>query len=435
MLQAYALPLADEAYKTFSARYGFTPSGPILVESFRCTTTSPCARSGLPGLVGALGACFGRVVTMDSPRARPPGDFSWQATLWHELAHVFTLQLSNYRVPRWLTEGISVYEEHRRQPAWGRELTLEFARQLSEGQDVRREGPARRVQAAREPALAYFEASLVVEHLVELQRRRRAADAAPRVRRRRHRRGGVRQGRSARAWTRSRRRSRRSSTKRYGALSAAHGRSAVGGRAGRPRRARRRAPRRRPGNFVSQLALGQALLKRATRPARPRPARTRGRAGAAGAPATPARAPARGIAEKAGDPARARRELRQLLPYDHTNVDAARRLAALAAQAKATDDENFALRMVADLDPFDADTHGLLGRRLLGEERRRRPRRVPGGARPGPANLAEAHTDFAEALFKLGRKDEARHARAAGAQGGADVRARAGPPACSITGR
>ena len=82
---------------------------------------------GLPGLVGALGACFGSVVAMDSPRARPPGEFSWQATLWHELAHVFTLQLSKYRVPRWLTEGISVYEEHRRSPAWGRELTLEFA--------------------------------------------------------------------------------------------------------------------------------------------------------------------------------------------------------------------------------------------------------------------------------------------------------------------
>ena len=39
-------------------------------------------------MIGALGACFGRVVTMDSPKARPPGEFQWEATLWHELAHV-----------------------------------------------------------------------------------------------------------------------------------------------------------------------------------------------------------------------------------------------------------------------------------------------------------------------------------------------------------
>jgi len=88
---------------------------------------------GLPGLVGALGACFGRVITMDSPRAHSEKDFSWQATLWHELAHVFTLQLSQYRVPRWLTEGISTYEEHRRRAAWGRELTLEWVHLLGKG--------------------------------------------------------------------------------------------------------------------------------------------------------------------------------------------------------------------------------------------------------------------------------------------------------------
>ena len=81
---------------------------------------------GLPGMIGALGACFGRVVTLDSPKARPPGDFNWAPTLWHELAHVMTLQLSKQRVPRWLTEGISTYEEKLGSPAWGREGELSF---------------------------------------------------------------------------------------------------------------------------------------------------------------------------------------------------------------------------------------------------------------------------------------------------------------------
>ena len=86
------------------------------------------------GMIGALGACFGRVVTMDSPRARPPGEFNWGVTLWHEMAHVITLQLSDQRVPRWLTEGISVFEEKRARPEWGREMDLPFARALDRGQ-------------------------------------------------------------------------------------------------------------------------------------------------------------------------------------------------------------------------------------------------------------------------------------------------------------
>src|SRR4029079_10923595 len=114
VLRTYALPLAEEAYRQFVEREAEKPSGPILVEVFPNHDDFAVRTLGLPGLVGALGACFGRVVSMDSPRAHSEKDFSWQATLWHELAHVFTLQLSQYRVPRWLTEGISTYEEHRR---------------------------------------------------------------------------------------------------------------------------------------------------------------------------------------------------------------------------------------------------------------------------------------------------------------------------------
>ena len=167
-LGAYALPLAEEAFKQFQQRYAFQPKGPILVEIFGVHDDFAVRTVGLMGLTGALGACFGRVVSMDSPRARPPGDFSWQATLWHELAHVFSLQMSDYRVPRWLTEGISVFEEHRRQPAWGRELTLEFAHALSRGRTFGVKGLPSAFKRIESLAMAYFEASLLVEHLVEL---------------------------------------------------------------------------------------------------------------------------------------------------------------------------------------------------------------------------------------------------------------------------
>ena len=105
---------------------------------------------GLPGMIGALGACFGRVVTMDSPKARPPGEFSWQATLWHEIAHVITLQMSKQRVPRWLTEGISVYEEAQARPEWGRDMEVPFAAALEQNKDAEAHGPQRRVHQPRD---------------------------------------------------------------------------------------------------------------------------------------------------------------------------------------------------------------------------------------------------------------------------------------------
>ncbi len=85
---------------------------------------------GLPGFP-ALGACFGRVLTLDSPRALPPGAFGWRGTLHHELAHVITLQLSKGRVPRWLTEGVSVYEERKVSPTWNREMERDLVNAIA----------------------------------------------------------------------------------------------------------------------------------------------------------------------------------------------------------------------------------------------------------------------------------------------------------------
>jgi tetratricopeptide (TPR) repeat protein len=67
---------------------------------------------GLPGL-GAAGVCFGQVILMPSPRAAGFGmsAFNWQAVIDHEFVHVMTLQRTDYRIPRWFTEGISTIEE------------------------------------------------------------------------------------------------------------------------------------------------------------------------------------------------------------------------------------------------------------------------------------------------------------------------------------
>ncbi|MCS6816788.1 MAG: tetratricopeptide repeat protein [Blastocatellia bacterium] len=161
--------LLERAYGRLSERYQFRPDGPIIVELFPNHEDFAVKTVGLPGL-GALGACFGRVIVMDSPSARPQGSFNWASTAWHEFVHVITLQATAYRIPRWFSEGISVYEERRARPGWGHQWTLEFAHAFAEGQFV----PLRHLEAAflrpsspQALSLAYFQASLVVEFIVE----------------------------------------------------------------------------------------------------------------------------------------------------------------------------------------------------------------------------------------------------------------------------
>lgn len=407
VLKTYALPLGREAYKTFSERYGFKPSGPILVEIFDKHDHFAVRTVGLQGLTGALGACFGRVVSMDSPRARPPGDFSWQATQWHELAHVFTLQLSEYRVPRWLTEGISVYEEHRRVPAWGRELTIEYARALARGKAFGVKGMGDAFKHPESLSLAYFEASLVVEHLTDLY-----GEAGLRALLRAYAERATDAEAFQKAYGKSLDELQASFEtfvkQRYGALGAALADPPSQVEAGDLSALKARADAA-PGNFYSQWAYGRALFE-ADQLATARPVLERAAALAPQAQGglTPHGLLAQ-IAEKDEDLERARKELRELLVYDHTNIDAARRLAALAAKANATDDQDLALRLVADLDPFDAGVHAALGKRELAKGRHEVALiEFQAALALNPPNLAEAHTDLGEALLAVSRRDEAR---------------------------
>jgi tetratricopeptide (TPR) repeat protein len=167
VMREHVIPLAKEAMATLTKRYNFTPAGPILIEMFPKHDDFAVRTIGLPGMIGALGACFGRVVTLDSPKARPPGDFNWGETLWHELAHVFTIQMSKQRVPRWLTEGTSVWEERRARPEWGREMDITFAHALNEGKVMKLDVLNQGFQDPKMISLAYYQASLVVDHIVE----------------------------------------------------------------------------------------------------------------------------------------------------------------------------------------------------------------------------------------------------------------------------
>ncbi len=123
-------------------------------------------------------------------------DFSWQETLWHELAHVVTLQMSNQRVPRWLTEGISVYEERREKPSWGSDMEdpLRAGARARAGAEVARSEFGLH-QAGHHRALVLPGVAARRAHRRDARRGGAAHAPAPLRRRRRRRRR-----RSAKAW-------------------------------------------------------------------------------------------------------------------------------------------------------------------------------------------------------------------------------------------
>jgi tetratricopeptide (TPR) repeat protein len=165
----YALELLEEAHQKLTAKYRFTPRGPILCEVFPNHEDFAVRTLGLPGL-GALGVCFGQVIAMDSPSARPAGQFNWGSTAWHEFAHVITLQITDYKIPRWFSEGLSVYEERRARPGWGDDWTLEFLKAYVDGRFlpiVELDGGFLRPKTPDQVPLAYFQASLVCEFIEE----------------------------------------------------------------------------------------------------------------------------------------------------------------------------------------------------------------------------------------------------------------------------
>ncbi len=407
VLKEYAPPLAREALDTLTKRYGFTPAGPILVEVFPRHDDFAVRTLGLPGLLGALGACFGRVVTMDSPKARPPNTFSWQATLWHELTHVITLQLSKQRVPRWLTEGISVYEEGRARAEWGREMEVTFARAWRDGKVATIRDLNAAFTSPDTIALAYYEASLLVEYLVRL----RGEPALIAL------------------------------LKAYGegldddaALQRAFGATtdtlqpdfdaALRSRFEALARAVRDVPQladastvdalaalaaREPDSFLVQMKLARALADAGDRAgaidAYARAAVLVPQATGAESP----RAQLAALAESLDDHARAIRELLALLAIDHTSVDSARRLQAIADRwHDAAAAQTAATRVVA-LDPFDSAAHSALGRAALANgDHVTAAREFRVALSTGPADAAAAHCDLGEAYFAAGKALEAK---------------------------
>ena len=165
LLSGYVERMAEEAYDSLAERYQFRPETPIRIEVYPSHGDFSVRTLGLPGL-GALGVCFGPVIAVDSPSARPRGQFNWASTLWHELAHTVTLGATDHKVPRWFSEGLSVLEERRARPGWGDDVSLAFLAAYKRGKLLpiaELNNGFMRPTYPQQIGISYYQASLVSE--------------------------------------------------------------------------------------------------------------------------------------------------------------------------------------------------------------------------------------------------------------------------------
>ena len=411
VLTEYAVALAHQALTTMAARYEFAPRGPILVEIFPKHDDFAVRTAGLPGMIGALGACFGRVVTMDSPKARPPGEFQWEATLWHELGHVITLQMSNQRVPRWLTEGISEYEEQRARPEWRRDMDLMYAGLLNRGETLKLTDLNAAFQNPKTISLAYYEGSLVVEHIIA------AYGQAGLNKLLRTFAQGLDTDAALKAALNTDFEKMQSGfdqtvEQKFGAMRRAmdmpEGAEDLMKLA--PTAVKTLADAN-PRSFPVQMALGRLLRKEGQLD---EATAVFERAAALIPSAAGKDSPHDQMAEIAlqkKDTARAIRELTDLVAIDFNNIEAPRQLVALLRQNGTEDAAKLmpVYQRIAAIDPFDPEAHTALGRfALQRDDAEAAAREFRAVIALGPVDKAAAYTDLAESLFKAGKRAEAK---------------------------
>ncbi|MSU62406.1 MAG: tetratricopeptide repeat protein [Pedosphaera sp.] len=164
-----ALDLLGRARGALLAKYEHKLDKRTQVEIFPEQKDFAIRTFTMPGGDGFLAVCFGDVITANSP-ASLNGNANWQAVLWHEFCHVVTLGITKNKMPRWLSEGISVFEERQANPAWGQSMTPKYREMILGGELT----PVGKLSAAFLTAktpmhvqFAYYQSSIVVEYLVQ----------------------------------------------------------------------------------------------------------------------------------------------------------------------------------------------------------------------------------------------------------------------------
>lgn len=165
LLEAIVPAWLDDARAELQKRYGKLSPHPIFVELYEDQDSFGVRTSGVPATF-LQGVCFGQTVVARLPTDEPT---NLGMTLWHELSHVYHLQLSNHRVPRWFTEGLAEVETARRHSEWSREQDLSLHEALRQGRlpAVKRMNRAfTHAATLQDLAVAYVASTYLVDYIV-----------------------------------------------------------------------------------------------------------------------------------------------------------------------------------------------------------------------------------------------------------------------------
>ena len=164
------LDMLSREREFMTSKYGVKLTQPTVVDIFPEQKDFGVRTFGMPDNPGYLGVCFGSVITANSPASQAENPANWQDVLWHEFTHVITLTASKNKMPRWFSEGISVYEERQANPAWGEHMNLGYRDLILNGELT----PLGKLSSAflapkdsQHLLFAYYESSLVIEFIVQ----------------------------------------------------------------------------------------------------------------------------------------------------------------------------------------------------------------------------------------------------------------------------
>lgn len=163
------MKLLEDARTTLSKKYDVTLTQPITVEIFNQQKDFAIRTFGLPGGAGYLGVCFGNVVTVNSPATRGANPTNWEAVVWHEFCHVITLAKTKNKMPRWLSEGISVFEELEHNKSWGQSMNPQYRDLILQDKATpvsKLSGAFMRPSSPQMLNFAYYESNMVVQYII-----------------------------------------------------------------------------------------------------------------------------------------------------------------------------------------------------------------------------------------------------------------------------